>query len=161
VAALNDGSVWVLERPVFRTYIQEGAESRINELEVFLNSVPLLNSLNKEERITLADAMEERRYEKDQRVITQGEPGDFFYIIRDGEAAVIQAGDAGQQKKLNHLFRSDYFGEMALLREEPRMATVVALTTLKVARIDKATFRQILGPLEELMKRDKSNQVRF
>lgn len=71
VAALNDGAVWVLERPVFRTYIQEGAENKINELEVFLNSVPLLNSLNKEERIILADAMEEKKYEKDQRVITQ------------------------------------------------------------------------------------------
>lgn len=41
------------------------------------------------------------------------------------------------------------------------MATVIALTTLKVVRIDRATFRQILGPLEELMKRDKSNQVVF
>lgn len=73
---------------------------------------------------------------------------------------VVQTGETGQQKKLNHLFRSDYFGEMALLKEEPRMATVIALNTLKIVRIDRATFRQILGPLEELMKRDKSNQAR-
>lgn len=91
--------------------------------------------------MSLADAMEERRYDKDERIIIQGEVGDYFYIIRDGEAAVIQTSETGQQKKLNHLFKSDYFGEMALLREEPRMATVVALTTLKVVRINRETFR--------------------
>ncbi len=51
----------------------------------------------------------------------QGEPGDCFYIILEGEAAVFQATPSGA-KKVNHLFKADFFGERALLTDEPRRA---------------------------------------
>jgi cGMP-dependent protein kinase 2 len=57
-------------------------------------------------------------------VVVEGDPGDYFYIIKEGEAVVFQSGPGGQQRKVNHLFRSDFFGERALLVQEPRMATV-------------------------------------
>lgn len=54
----------------------------------------------------------------------EGEQGDYFYIIKDGEAVVTQTGPDHRQHKVNHLFRADFFGERALLVQEPRMATV-------------------------------------
>jgi cGMP-dependent protein kinase 2 len=61
------------------------------------------------------------------QVVREGEPGDYFYIIKEGEAVVFQTGPAGRQHKVNHLFRADFFGEHALLVSEPRMATVSAV----------------------------------
>lgn len=54
-----------------------------------------------------------------QKVVVEGDPGDYFYIILEGEAVVYQSGPAGPSK-VNHLFRSDFFGERALLENAPR-----------------------------------------
>lgn len=48
-------------------------------------------------------------------VITEGDVGNKFYIIKEGEATVLQEG-----REVNRLFRSDFFGEQALLKDEPR-----------------------------------------
>lgn len=49
----------------------------------------------------------------------QGEKGDYFYIIKEGEAVVYQESEEGV-RKVNHLFKADFFGEKALLSDEPR-----------------------------------------
>ncbi len=51
----------------------------------------------------------------------QGEAGDYFYIIKAGEAVVYEESEEGS-KKVNHLFKADYFGEQALLTSAPRCA---------------------------------------
>jgi cGMP-dependent protein kinase 2 len=56
--------------------------------------------------------------------VVEGEDGDYFYIIKEGEAVVHQSTPGGQRRKVNHLFRADFFGERALLVKEPRIATV-------------------------------------
>jgi cAMP-dependent protein kinase regulator len=48
----------------------------------------------------------------------------------------------------------DYFGELALLKNEPRAASVFAKTQLKVATIDRDSFKRLLGPLEEILLRN-------
>ena len=49
----------------------------------------------------------------------QGEAGDYFYIIKEGEA-VVTIEDHEGTRKVNHLFKADFFGEKALLSDEPR-----------------------------------------
>jgi len=51
VAATTDAVVWVLERDVFRKYVQEAAEGEVGQIELFLNSVPLLNPLSREAKL--------------------------------------------------------------------------------------------------------------
>lgn len=45
----------------------------------------------------------------------------------------------------------DYFGELALLKDQPRQASIFATSPLKVGRIDRNSFKRILGPLEEIL----------
>lgn len=52
-------------------------------------------------------------------MVVEGEEGDYFYIILEGEAVVYQSSAQGLLK-VNHLFRADFFGERALLSNEPR-----------------------------------------
>ena len=53
----------------------------------------------------------------------QGEAGDYFYIIKEGEA-IVYVDDQEGSRKVNHLFKADFFGEKALLSDEPRCCTL-------------------------------------
>jgi cAMP-dependent protein kinase regulator len=55
----------------------------------------------------------------------------------------------------------DYFGEIALLRETPRAANVIAKTELVVASIDRHGFKRLLGPLENILKRNMQSYFSF
>ena len=115
VASTTDATVWVLERDVFRHYVQQAAEGEVGQIELFLNSVPLLNPLSREAKAKLVDAFSEETFGAGATVIREGDPGDKFYVVKGGEAAVPQAG-----KEVNRLFKADFFGERALLVNEPR-----------------------------------------
>uniref|UniRef100_A0A7S0V7R7 cGMP-dependent protein kinase n=1 Tax=Polytomella parva TaxID=51329 RepID=A0A7S0V7R7_9CHLO len=158
VAATTDAVVWVLDRAVFRYFVREIQETQVSQVELFLNSVPILAPLSRDERLRLVDAFEEVTYAAGSKVIVEGDKGDFFYIIKEGEAIVLQNGPQGP-RKVNHLFKADFFGERALLSDEPRMATVEASTRLVCLTLNRDTFTEILGPLEQLMAREKSPQV--
>lgn len=56
---------------------------------------------------------------KNNLLLWQGKPGDEFYIIKEGEAVVTQKTEEGS-KRINMLFKADFFGERALLTDEPR-----------------------------------------
>ncbi|PNW74512.1 hypothetical protein CHLRE_12g493250v5 [Chlamydomonas reinhardtii] len=154
VAATTDASVWVLERDVFRHFVQASVEDEKGQIQLFLNSVPLLSSLRPDEKMLLVDAFQEEAFVAGARVIMEGDVGDKFYIIKEGEAQVIQ-GD----REVNRLFRSDFFGEQALLQDEPRKATVRALTPLVCLTLDRRTFVAVLGPLQDIMAKEKSPEV--
>ena len=159
VAATVRSTVFVLERSVFRAHVQETAETEGAQIELFLNSVPILQKLSVEERSRLAGALEEMTFEKGARVVQQGDPGDLFYIIKDGEAVVYQDTTRGT-RMVNRLFKSDFFGEQALLRREPRMASVEAVSNKLVClALRRDVFAHILGDLQEIMNREKSPQV--
>lgn len=158
VAATTDAVVWVLERDAFRYYVREVQENQSSQVEIFLNSVPILSPLSREEKLRLVDAFDESMYPAGTKVINEGDAGDLFYIIKEGEAVVYVNTPQGR-RKVNHLFKADFFGEKALLSDEPRMATVEAYTKLVCLTLKRETFIDILGPLEQLMSREKSKEV--
>ncbi|KAG1676370.1 hypothetical protein FOA52_001165 [Chlamydomonas sp. UWO 241] len=154
VAATTDAVVWVMDRETFRQNVETAAKESVSQVEVFLNSVPLLAKLTVEAKMELVHAFTEECYAAGMTVITEGEMGDRFYIIKEGEATVIQ-GD----REVNRLFRSDFFGEQALLRDEPRKATVKASANLTVLALARKTFVNVLGPLQDLMDHEKSEEA--
>lgn len=93
-----------------------------------------------------------------QDVITkQGEQGDDFYIIEEGEAVVYQqpAGKAdAERQEVGRLGPRNYFGEIALIYDRPRVATVVALTEMRCVKLDRAKFERLLGPCQDILKRN-------
>ena len=77
-------------------------------------------------------------------VIRQGEEGDYYYIIKEGEFSVSRKNDQGKVSLVNKLKRGGVFGEEALLTGEPRNANIVAMTDGIVMRLAKADFVDLL-----------------
>lgn len=72
----------------------------------------LTESLDKWERLTVADALEPVTFEDGETIVRQGEPGEDFYIIVDGTAVVLQQRSEGEEPaEVGRLGPSDYFGK--------------------------------------------------
>lgn len=130
--------------------------------EDFLCKVSILDSLDKWERLTVADALEPVQFEEGAQIVRQGDPGDDFFIIIEGSASVLQSkGDNEEPVEVGKLGPSDYFGEIALLLDRPRAATVVAKGQLKCVKLDRGRFERVLGPCSDILKRSISQYNSF
>lgn len=89
----------------------------------------------------------ERPVAAGQTIVTQGEPGEHYYVILEGEAEVWETDAAGGAPQLvNRLVDGDSFGEAALLSEGPRTATVTMATPGRLLVLSKADFDALLKP---------------
>ena len=77
-------------------------------------------------------------------IVRQGAPADKFFIIIDGEVEIIREDD-GQQRTLATLTRGQFFGEMAILRDSPRMATARAATPATLFAMERDAFRNLVA----------------
>ena len=124
--------------------------------ESFLEEVPLLSTLNKYERSKVADALETQKFPAGTAIIKEGDAGEAFYLLESGEA---EAYKSGTQHPVKQYAKGDYFGELALLNDAPRAASVVSKTEVKVATLGKDGFQRLLGPVESIMRRTKYEGV--
>jgi CRP-like cAMP-binding protein len=108
-----------------------------------LSRIGLFAELPGETLTKLADRMRRDEVAAGTSVVREGDPGDRFYVLLSGVAAVSQ-GSLGGRRVLRP---GEYFGEVALAMDVPRTATVTAMTPCLVASCDRATFDELLRPL--------------
>jgi len=104
---------------------------------------PILRLLVSTDREQLAKLMAERHYEPGALLFKEGDVGEAMYIIRSGRVAVVK-GDFDSPTILGYRGPGEIIGEMALLEDRPRSASVVALDYLHVLRINREDFQQFL-----------------
>nr|XP_034311127.1 cAMP-dependent protein kinase regulatory subunit isoform X6 [Crassostrea gigas] len=155
VKAKGDVKLWGIDRDSYRRILMGSTIRKRKMYEEFLGKVSILDNLDKWERLTVADALEPVQFEDGQEIVRQGEPGDDFFIITEGSAAVLQRRSENDEPvEVGRLGVSDYFGEIALLLDRPRAATVVARGPLKCVKLDRARFERVLGPCSDILKRN-------
>ncbi len=99
--------------------------------------------------------MRVQQFEPGQSIVREGEPGTRFYIVNEGEVKCVKKGEAGQaDEELLRLKDQDYFGERALLTEEPRAASVVAVTSVECLVLERADFAALLGDLGHILAQE-------
>lgn len=113
-----------------------------NTLRFFANA-RILRMLDTPGRRRLLDAAEAITFQNEAVVVKEGEPGDALYIIVDGIASV-RVDDLGNVKPVAELCDGAFFGEMAVITDQPRSATVVASGQLSVLKIPKQTVLEVL-----------------
>jgi len=139
--------LWQLDRDTFNNIVKEAAQKKRQRYDTFLAKVPLLASMDAYERSQLADALKPEAFPDGGAICKQGDVGNKFYIIEEGEAVATKGG-----AQVMSYSSGDYFGELALIRNQPRAATVTAKGQAKLLSIESRTFKRLLN-VQELLDR--------
>lgn len=150
VQAKDNSVCWQLDRATFNHIVKEAAQKKRNRYDAFLAKVPLLASMDASERSQLADALKVENAADGRTIVSQGEVGHKFYIVEEGAAIATKNG-----VQVMEYGAGDYFGELALITNQPRQATVVSKGATKLLSIDDASFKRLLN-VQDLL--DRSHQ---
>lgn len=112
-----------------------------------LASVPLFSGLSKSQIRTMATTAKERNYRPGDTIVKQGEKGIGFYLILSGQAQVERSGQA-----VATLSPGQFFGEMALLDEQPRTADVRAAGAVRCLVLSPWEFWSAVGNEPEVLR---------
>jgi CRP-like cAMP-binding protein len=104
-----------------------------------LKRVPLFSGLSKKELVLLAKAAEDIELDQGYVLCKEGRSGSEFFAIVEGQATVSRKG-----RKRDSFGPGDFFGEIALISDVPRTATVVAATPIRVFVLTRQSFRSLL-----------------
>ncbi|XP_048878881.1 cAMP-dependent protein kinase type II-alpha regulatory subunit isoform X1 [Brienomyrus brachyistius] len=160
IIATTEGALWGLDRATFRRLIVKNNAKKRRMYETFIESVPLLSSLEVSERMKLVDVLGGKAFQDGERIIAQGEKADCFYIVESGEVKIMMKSKtkADQQDnaevEIARCHRGQYFGELALVTNKPRAASVYAVGGVKCLIIDVQAFERLLGSCKEIMQRN-------
>uniref|UniRef100_A0A3B3VSB9 cAMP-dependent protein kinase type II-alpha regulatory subunit n=1 Tax=Poecilia latipinna TaxID=48699 RepID=A0A3B3VSB9_9TELE len=162
IVATEEGALWGLDRATFHRLIVKNNAKKRRTYEAFIECVPLLNCLELSERMKIVDVLGVRTFNDGDRIIAQGDKADCFYIVESGEVKILikTKTKAGKQDntevEVARCSRGQYFGELALVTNKPRAASVYAVGETKCLVIDVQAFERLLGPCMDIMKRNIS-----
>ncbi len=132
---------WIGQRDALASEVRKSLADRRR-----LAELPLFRGTGPAELDRLAARFLITRYSAGDVIVRQGEPGDRFFLIVDGRVEVIREEPDGP-RRLAELSVGEYFGEMALLHDAPRSATIRALTAVETYTLSAADFHDLLGRL--------------
>ena len=151
VVATSHSTLWTLNRSTFKRTLQNSKVKDSIQRCDFLKKVPNFKSLTNQEIGSIAGVIQMETYEQNDNIVREGDKGDKFYIIQEGECAALKKVD-DDIVKIGELRAGDFFGETAIITHEPRNATVqVVASSAIVLSLSKYDFEVVLGPLKQLM----------
>ena len=114
----------------------------MTDLQNILSSIPIFSFLGRNEIATVQSLFTESFHPKDEYICREGEEGDTFHIILDGELEVV-VGLGENARVVSVLKKGDFFGEMALLQGGKRTASVVAARRSHLVSLDRTSFNSL------------------
>uniref|UniRef100_A0A8C2I8L2 cAMP-dependent protein kinase type II regulatory subunit n=1 Tax=Cyprinus carpio TaxID=7962 RepID=A0A8C2I8L2_CYPCA len=160
IRATQEGALWALDRSTFHRLIVKNNAKKRKMYESFIESVPLLKSLQLTERMKIVDVVGMKTFSDGEQIIRQGDSADCFYVVESGEVRIMirsktQAGQRSQEEvEVARCSRGQYFGELALVTNKPRAASVYAAGETKCLVIDVQAFERLLGSCKQVLKRN-------
>jgi len=115
------------------------------EARDLLRTVPIFSELSEADCEALAQLSSRRRYPKDTVVFFENDEGDSLFMIVSGRIKVTILGDDGREVILTVLGPGEFFGEMALLDDEPRSATAIAIEECELLSLQRSDFEGVLA----------------
>jgi CRP/FNR family cyclic AMP-dependent transcriptional regulator len=108
----------------------------------FLAGVPLFHELELGEIRQFAELTREKSYPKGSVIVFEDDPGDSFFLVREGRVKVVLVGEDGREVILGILGAGEHFGELALIDDRPRSAHVIALDDSALLVLRREDFKR-------------------
>lgn len=128
--ATTKTKVCCLSRDVYQKFSAARNTAKLSQNMRLISSIPVFSNLSMKERGKLADACKTRRYNQGDYIITQGQRGTDFFTLTSGHATIHRRdtcrGNPIADPIIDRKYKGDYFGESALLNDEPRNASAIA-----------------------------------
>lgn len=147
VKANSDSSLWSIDRDTFNNLVKDAARQQMEKRLGFLAEVPCLKGLKDDERMSICDAMQVRNFEAGDAIIKRGDFGKDFCLVEFGRAEARIEGNVVMSYET-----TNFFGELALLKDAPRAADVVASEPCRLLVLGAESFRRLLGPLDAILQ---------
>ncbi len=106
-------------------------------------NTPLFRDFSAEELVLVIRGLRLRSFDPGEIVVTEGEPGDSLFVVTTGAARTYVRDTAHRNAPLRMLQEGDFFGEVSLLENDERTATITAATRLELLEIDRPTLDEI------------------
>jgi len=150
-----------LDRDTFNNIVKGASMKKRTLFDEFLKKVEILSDLEEYERSKICDCLVSETFVKGDFIIREGEEGNKFYFIQEGSAEAVMNQD-GEEVKVFEYSVNDYFGELALLNNDKRKASIrVTSDSSVVVSLDKNSFKRLLGPIESILQRNVEKYSKF
>ena len=162
IRAKTDAICWALDRECFNNIVKNAAMLKREKYENTLKKVEILKSIDPYELGQICDALKTKTFKEGELIIKQGDKGDVFFILDEGKAHAEKVFEEGKPaERVKEYESGGFFGELALLKGEPRAASIVADTKCRCLYLDRMAFKRLLGPLENILQRNSENYVKY
>jgi CRP-like cAMP-binding protein len=121
----------------------------ISEMPAVLPPIPLFSHLGQDAFLHVLGSLRLKRFADGEAIIREGEPGDAFFMLADGIVAVTKQIN-GEERPLAHLAEGAVFGEMALVSNAPRTATVTARGEVALLSLSRGDLERHAGELDSI-----------
>lgn len=153
----SDCVLWEIDRSSYRGILVYYKYLRNKQYMEFLRNVVINEKklgaiLSEEDLEKMTISLEKENYVSGDTIIRQGNTGDNFYIIAEGDVGVFRVDGEGKEEKLTQLHQGAYFGEKALLAEDVRQASCIAESKVTCLTLGREDFIDMLGTLDDLMQ---------
>lgn len=160
ITSTSESTLMKLDRGTFNNIVKDAAQRKREKYENFLQSVEILQQLDPYERSKLGDAVREESFNSGDYIIRQGATGDVFFMLSEGTAKALKRSETEEREVMQYQPGS-YFGERALLMNDLRAASIVATSNVTVLSLERSTFKRLLGPLDDMLRRNMEAYKKF
>jgi cAMP-dependent protein kinase regulator len=163
IKAKTDCVLWALDRATFNNIVKDAAQKKREKFENFLKKVDILSTIDSYELTQICDAIKETTFLKGDFIIKEGDYGDIFYILEDGNCKATKTLEPGKPAtEIKKYSAGEYFGERSLIKGEPRYANIEVTSDMcKVLSLDRNSFKRLLGPIEKILERNIEKYQKF
>ncbi|CAG9327699.1 unnamed protein product [Blepharisma stoltei] len=140
VKTLERVTMWSLERNVFRKIVKIINDQNYEENLQFIETIPIFQTLTKLQIEALAYSLSSMTFKAGEKIVNEGDLGDLFYIIKDGSVYCLEEG-----REIKIMAKGEFFGEQALIYNNERTASIVAIDNVKCVGIGREKLSKVLG----------------
>ncbi|CAD8050544.1 unnamed protein product [Paramecium sonneborni] len=153
IIAKEDSVLWILDKQTFNSFIKQPVFEKRQKYDQILQQFQVLQQIDPYIRLLIADALHVVTFKAKEIVFRQNDQGDYFYLIQEGQLKAFKQGEKDEIEQQVYVFdKFDYFGELAMLKEIKRQATLVCETDCILLGLDKQSFKKLLAPIHDLLK---------